>query len=310
MMGLGNQMFQYAAGRALSLHSNVPLKVYTHSYTGYGLRIYELEKYFNIQPALATEADMASFSLAHPVRRIWNRLLPYHKLRALPYEENYFARWAYACFYLFQPPHTRPVYEERHFHFDKNFFKAKPPVFLKGYWMSDKYFSAYKDIIKNDFTIRPEWIQQQQSLAEEIQGWESVGIHVRGTDRKDARNLQLYGEISPCYFENAVRYIQEHRKRNVRLYVFSDDIEKAEKYIPQGFQSTFVSGRLTKDPIEDFYLMTQCKNLVMSNSTFSWWAAFLNHHTMPIIIAPARWYNKANYNYSDIYVNGWIKMNN
>lgn len=309
-MGLGNQMFQYAAGRALSLHLRVPLKVYTHSYTGYALRKYELEKYFDIHPAAATAEDMAKFTLAHPVRRAWNRIFPANKLRGLPYEEKKAARLVYDLFYLVSPPHTRPVYEERFFQYDTNFFKATPPVFLKGYWMSYKYFADYAAIIRNDFTIRPACYEQVKQLGEEIRGCESVGLHIRCTDRKEAKNLKLYGEIPAAYYAKAIRHIQAQGKNNLQVYVFSDDVEKAAGYIPNGFPVTFVSGHFTKDPIEDFYLMTQCNNLVMTNSSFSWWAAYLNNRENAIIVAPARWYNEIHFNYNDIYYPQWARIEN
>lgn len=310
MMGLGNQMFQYAAGRALSLHLQVPLKLYTNSYMGYPLRKYELEEYFDMQPGIATPEDMQAFTLAHPVRRAWNKIFPGKRLKGLPFEERKSARMLYELFYFVSPPHTRNVYEERQAHFDKNFFKTKSPVFLKGYWMSYKYFEKYSGIIKKDFTIRPELVAHLSALQQEMQTRESIGVHVRCTDRKTPENLKLYGEIPATYFEKAIAYIQQKKKQEVHLYVFSDDEEMAKKYIPQHLPVTFVSNHISKDPIEDFYLMTQCKNLVMTNSTFSWWAAYLTKSMEPLIIVPARWYNEAHYNYQDIYYPSWIKMEN
>ncbi len=303
-------MFQYAAGRALSLHLQVPHKLYTHSYFGYPMRKYELEEYFDMRPGIATAEDMQAFTLAHPVRRAWNKIVPANRLKGLPYSERKTARLVYEIFYLVSPPHTRNVYEERQAHFDKNFFKATSPVFLKGYWMSYKYFEKYSEIIKKDFTIRPELVAHLSALQQEMQTRESIGVHVRCTDRKTPENLKLYGEIPATYFEKAIAYIQKKKKKEVHLYVFSDDEVMAKKYIPQHLPATFISNKITKDPIEDFYLMTQCKNLVMTNSTFSWWAAYLTKSAEPLIITPARWYNEAHYNYQDIYCPSWIKVEN
>jgi len=310
MMGLGNQMFQYAAGRALSLHLQVPFKLYTHSYTGYPLRKYELEEYFDMQLEITTTEDMQAFTLAHPVRRAWNKIFPNNRLKGLPYSERKAARLVYEMFYLASPPHTRNVYEERQAHFDKNFFKAASPVFLKGYWMSYKYFEKYSGVIKKDFTIRPGLVAHLSALQQEMQERESIAVHVRCTDRKTPENLKLYGEIPATYFEKGVEYIQQKKGKEVHLYVFSDDEVMAKKYIPQHLPATFISNQITKDPIEDFYLMTQCKNLVMTNSTFSWWAAYLTKSADPLIIVPARWYNEAHYNYQDIYYPSWVKVEN
>src|SRR4030095_5799414 len=101
MMGLGNQMFQYAAGMALSLHLESPLKLHIKSYERYPLRKYELSEFFEIQPAIATDEDLARFVLQHPVRRGWNKLFPKDKIRDLPYCERPFVKSVYEAFYLF-----------------------------------------------------------------------------------------------------------------------------------------------------------------------------------------------------------------
>ncbi len=309
MMGLGNQMFQYAAGRSLALTLNEPLKVDISSYERYTLRKYELEEFFEISPAIATEQYKAIFTFGHPVRRAWNKVFPKKRIRSLPYEENAAARLLYSLFYIFSAPHTRNVYEERQFHFDKNFFKSSHSVYLKGYWMSYKYFEHCEDTIKKDFKVREEKIAHLKSVAAEINNCNSVAVHVRCTDRKMPDTLKMYGEIPASYFKAGIDYIIQQRG-DVHLYIFSDDIEMAKKYIPDGLPFTFVSNRITHNAIEDFYLMTECKNIVMTNSTFSWWAAYLNRHKDSIVIAPERWYNIAPYNYQDVYYPSWIKVRN
>lgn len=308
-MGLGNQMFQYAAARALSLKLNEPLKVDVSSFDGYSLRKYELDKFFKIKPQLATHEDISVFTFGHPVRRVWNKVFPNKRIRSLPYEERQPVRFLYELFYLFSPPHLRNVYEERQFHFDKNFFSARHNVYLKGYWMSYKYFEGYEDVIKKDFALREENISHLGSLASEINNCNSIAVHIRCSDRKVAANLKLYGEIPASYFQSGIEYIRQ-KKGDVHLYVFSDDIEMAKNYVPANLPCTYVSNYITKSAIEDFYLITECKNVVMANSSFSWWAAYLNRHNDKIVIVPERWYNVAPYNYEDVFYPSWIKMKN
>ena len=73
-MGLGNQMFQYAAGLALALEKGVQLKVDTSSYNGYTLRRYELKNFFNIQTEEATQEEIMRYRYDHPVKRVWNKI--------------------------------------------------------------------------------------------------------------------------------------------------------------------------------------------------------------------------------------------
>jgi len=175
--------------------------------------------------------------------------------------------------------------------------------------MSYKYFKDYEDIIKKDFTIKKEVTDRVQYLADEINNCNSVAVHVRCSDRKNAANLRLYGEIPPSYFQSGIEYISQ-KKGAIHLYVFSDDIEMAKNYVPRNVPCTFVSRHFTKSAIEDFYLITQCKSVIMSNSSFSWWAAYLNNQSDKIVIVPKRWYNIAPYDYKDVFYPSWVKIMN
>ena len=91
-MGQGNQMFQYAAGRALSLHLNQPYKVDTSSYKGYKYRRYELSDYFNLNVEEISENDLKIFNFSNPVKKIWNKILP-KKFKLKQSGLGYEAKW-------------------------------------------------------------------------------------------------------------------------------------------------------------------------------------------------------------------------
>lgn len=95
---------------------------------------------------------------------------------------------------------------------------------------------------------------------------------------------------------------------NVVLYIFTDDANKAKKYIPSGYDAVFVSGQITQTALEDFYLMQQAKAIITSNSTFSWWAAYLNVHDDAKVVVPENWYLDAPYDDKDVYCINWIKL--
>ncbi len=143
----------------------------------------------------------------------------------------------------------------------------------------------------------------------EMQSTNSVAIHVRCTDRNQPDTLKMYGEIPASYFAAGVDYLTK-QKVPVHLYVFSDDEAMAKRYIPADLPVTYVSNSITKSAIEDFYLITRCSNVVMTNSTFSWWAAYLNNRPDKIVITPSKWFNESHYNYNDVYYPGWVKMDN
>lgn len=312
MQGLGNQMFQYAAGMALAKHLNTELKINIDSYSNTSLRQYELEKFFNIKTPVVAEQEMQLFTLSHPVRRLWNKFFPKQKIKALPYEEkNQIVRLLYALVYLYRKPHLQRVYEEKQFHYDANFFKAKQPVFLKGYWHSYKYFESIKNEIREVFTVNVALVQHLKDIADEIKNSNSVGLHIRCTDKLSKQHIELHGILDKSYYEKALEVAKKKLETNIiKVYVFTDDVIKAKEYLPNNYSYIMVSNNYTKLAIEDFYLMQQVKCMIIANSTFSWWAAYLNQSKNPLIIAPENWYVTSFYNHKDVYPHTWLKVSN
>ena len=312
-MGLGNQMFQYAAGLALSLEKNVELKLDVFSYNGYKLRKYELDNFFNINNRKATQEEIAKYDYNHPVKRGWNRIFPGRKMRTigLPYEEPFLQRTLLSIHDLLLPSHQRKTYLEPHYHYDRNFFQAKDDVYLNGYWMSWKYFKKYDEVIRNAFSIKRELVSHLDDFVQAIRQVNSVSLHIRRTDYTDPEVVQLKGITPVQYYLDAVQYIQQKRD-DIVIYAFSDDISWAKENLkPGGLKIHFVDHMVSNSAIEDFYLMTQCGDNIITNSTFSWWAAYLNGNENKIVVCPKKWYSKSShYNYKDVYPTSWVTIDN
>lgn len=308
--GLGNQMFQYAAGKALALQKNTELKVDISGYNERSYRQFQISKLFIANPSIISKQELSNINLSHPVRNVLNKFFS-KKIRSLPYEEKNVAKVVYEIGYLFRKPHRQRVYEERSFSFDSNFFNTNTDVYLKGYWMSYKYFKSFEQNIKQDFTIKPELVTHLQNLLQSIHQQDSIALHIRCTDKKSvAKYYELYGELSKEYYTKAVdEIIRTKGITNPQLYVFSDDINEAKQYVSPKYPAIFVSSFITHSPIEDFFLITQCKHVVIANSTFSWWAAYLNVHQNGLKIIPKPWYAGKQYNAKDLYVPGWLSIN-
>jgi hypothetical protein len=310
-MGLGNQMFQYAAALALSVEKKTELKVDVSSYEGYKLRKYELEEYFDIKTPKATAEEIASLRFDNPVKKVWNKLIPSKKIRmlGLPYEEAGLPRTALALYDNVSAPHKRKTYQERQYHFDRNFFNANKDVYLQGYWMSWKYFQKYNHEIRKTFSIRKEYIHHLNAFAENIRSSNSVSVHIRRTDLTDAFVTRLKGVLTVDYYRKVITCLQQ-QYNDLSVYFFSDDIEWVKQNLAlYNCSVTYIDKTITSTAIEDFYLMTQCRNNIIANSTFSWWAAYLNDYPGKIVIAPKKWYSdNTRYNYKDVYPNEWITV--
>ncbi|MEP6847104.1 MAG: alpha-1,2-fucosyltransferase, partial [Panacibacter sp.] len=269
-MGLGNQMFQYAAAKALSLEKSTTLKLDTSTYGGYKLRKYELAECFNINAPLAIPEEIARLNYRHPVKAVWSKLFPSRKMRtlALPYEEPAFRRNLLQLHDFFLPPHKRKTYIEPHYCYDHNFYKASDDVYLQGYWMSWRYFEKYETAIKKEFIVNRSLVAHLDNLVADMQKQNSTSIHIRRTDYTTQEVIALKGQTTIDFYKQAMAYIESDITDPV-YYMFSDDITWVKENFPlQDRKVIYVDNTITNSAIEDFYLMTQCKHNIITNSTF------------------------------------------
>lgn len=277
--GLGNQMFQYAAAKSLSIYHAVPLKLDITALENSKDRKFELS-FFNIKLDFASKEEISSYIRGNFIQKIIRNL---------------------------KKPHISKLYKQAYFHFDKFFYKASSNTYLQGYWQSEKYFCNYKNIIRLDLTIKEKYIIHLKEKAREMQLQNSVAIHIRRGDYNQLKLQEYHGLLEASYYNNAINYLLSLFP-DAKMYFFSDDPIWVKANIQIKSNLEFVSGELTKNNIEDFYLMSQCSHNIIANSSFSWWAAWLNNNPNKIVIAPKKWFNKAKHNTSDLIPNTWILL--
>lgn len=154
---------------------------------------------------------------------------------------------------------------------------------LYGYWVDAKYFSNVEDVLRNIIVIKKtEQIDIKHSdLLKNIKNKNSVAVHVRRTDfLNDKRRMVCNRD----YYNKQI-YNMQNEVDDTILIFFSDDIDWVKSNIPTTAQSIYISNNST---IEDFYLMSQCNNHILSNSTFGWWAAW-KANTGGIVLYPKKW---------------------
>ncbi|MCM0605511.1 MAG: alpha-1,2-fucosyltransferase [Xanthomonadaceae bacterium] len=308
--GLGNQMFQYAAGLALARKLGVSLKVDLCYFDFTPKFVYSLSCF------VGTPKDLNDFATFKEVRsysgvflRFVNSLNWYYKLF-----HKYYYMW----------PKLRPfftignsVYREKQFNFDPQYFEQSTPKLVIGYFQSERYFSEIIPEIRKTFELPLSILNEEnKKLFDSIKSEDSVSIHIRRGDYvSDGAANQLHGVCDLSYFYEAVRLIQ--RKRNgkaLSLYVFSNSPEWAkENWNLDGFKVHFVTGNYSgsydgiRDSI-DLLLMSSCKDHVIANSSFSWWAAWLNNREDKLVVAPQAWFKDTQYNDVDIIPSHWIRL--
>ena len=126
-------------------------------------------------------------------------------------------------------------------------------------------------------------------VSEIEQSQSAVSIHIRRGDYvSDADANNLMGILPMGYYDRAVNYINE-RVKNPSYYIFSDDLEWTKDHLKVDAPLTFVDLENGSRDYIELDIMRKCRHNIIANSSFSWWAAFLNQHPDKIVVAPARW---------------------
>jgi len=270
--GLGNQLFQYATGRNLCIQNNIPfLLLNTHSFINQPLnRHYSL---FNFK-------INGSVIKSNTLKKIFRR---HTKLNSL-------ARF-FGCYQLI---------EENNSQLQQLAGQTNLLTSLNGYWQSPHYFENIRAVLLRELVpvhlpAFPSWIGKENTVA----------VHIR---RTDYLHEPRYGFIGIDYYVNAIRFIKE-KLTNPLFIFFSDDL----KWCKQNFSLTncifFEENTWQQDHLQ-LYVMAQCKHQIIANSSFSWWAAWLNKNQDKIVIRPSVPFKDQSLIYQDHYPIKWIAINN
>lgn len=286
--GLGNQMFQYAAGQALASRLRQPMEIDTRSIyrEGAAHNGFELSRVFMMDPAQATDRSVA-------------RLLGWRSPRLV---QRVLRR-------LSTPRLCNPYVPEPHFHYWPAFEELRASCYLDGYWQSFLYFSSSAAQLRTDFRFRLPLEGENARVAEQIAAApRSVSIHVRRGDYVSSRQTASHhGTAGVEYYRAAVALISASLIQPPQFFVFSDDIAWARASLTLPADTVFVAHNTGTDSHFDMHLMSRCQHSIIANSSFSWWAAWLNRNPDKIVIAPLRWV-LAPYDTATLTPASWIRI--
>lgn len=262
--GLGNQMFVYALYYALKNASKeVCIDDYTH-YQKIGRVDNNLEAIFPLTYLKVNKKD-------------YNRLTDSSMLLHRRVIRKLFGR-------------KEKLYKEKDaLTFDENIF-AQTDCYCIGYWQSQYYFqSVCKELIQQfrfDFEHFPEKALRYKEM---IENTVSVGIHIRHGDYLNPEFAPIYGGIcTTAYYKSAISYIKK-QVSDCTFYLFTDDADFGKEASEQGM--VYVDCTDANHGYIDMALMSLCKHNIIANSSFSWWAAWLNRNPHKVVIAPNKWLN-------------------
>ena len=270
--GLGNQMFQYAFARTLSLRHNTPLKIdlsflkNRNMGPNFVYRNYELD-IFNV-------IEDFDFTFENCIRA----------------EEPFCSK------YLQEIVDSIGVYQ-----IDKD-------IMIDGYWQSVKYFAEFESVIKSDFTFKSlvgdSNDDKIKSMLNDIRMTNSVMLNIR---RTDFLNTDFHGVMGLEYINKSTELL-ESKIDNPKYFIFSDDIEWCKENIK--LNNMVIVNHSYKGDRFSYYLqlMKECKNFIIPNSSFAWWSAWLSDSPNKIVIAPKRWLTDETIDTSDLIPSDWIRI--
>ena len=290
--GLGNQMFQYAFGYAMARELNVKLKLDTRFFTD---EYIERNKHFSKQ-------ELNLFQLPIKYRTEVNRDGSYKGISAL--QNRQISRL------IRIPPRFSIITESglvyiKETRLDYLKYLADNPVnnaYYDGYWQSEEYFKKYKDELKIQFTLDNSRVNEYVNRTG-INCTNSVAVHMRMGDYVNSKKLlRNYNYIiNPVYYIKAMDRIKNEID-SPKFFIFSNNIIKAMELLDDRYDVVFVNSDRYYSDVEEFSIMSRCSNHIISNSTFSWWAAWLSNCNS-INIAPDVFFGN-----KSIVPKSWIKV--
>lgn len=189
---------------------------------------------------------------------------------------------------------------ERHFHFDSSIFELDKNYNydLCGYFQSEKYFKKYEEEIRKQFDFVPSIKKLCLGLKDAMQ--DSIALHIRRGDYLDCPSYHV--NLTLDYYEKALSYFEKDRK----VMVFSDDVKWCKEQEIFKEQRFFIC-HPSSGP-NHLYLMSNCCDFIIANSSFSWWGAYLANRGK--VIAPKQWFGPdlAQHDTKDICPESWIRI--
>ncbi len=275
--GLGNQLFQYAAGRALALRLGVSLGVDTRSFDRHPVYEYYLD------PFAVETVPVGRDALPAGRRTLLDRI----GIRRSRFS----------------------THRERHFQFDPGVLSLPDRTFLTGYFQSERYFLDQVAQIRRELTVRRGPDADNRRVLDEIAAGTAVSLHVRRGDYVTSPDAnRLHGTCDPDYYRRAAGFVAARAGGEPTFFVFTDDPDWAAANLKIGFRLRVISHNGVARNHEDLRLMAACRHHILANSTFSWWGAWLDPAPHKIVVAPRHWFRDPSIDTSTLLPEGWTTL--
>jgi hypothetical protein len=285
--GVGNQMFQYAAGLVLSIKNDTSLKMdinflldkspryYRHTQRDYGMDM------FRISGKIAIKEEISKFTLP----RTGNKYL-FHFKKRFTKEYHVFAEASLLKL--------------------NDFFEIPGNAYLDGYWQKYAFFSDYAEVVNNEYQFSNPISNDSIPIINQIKESNSVCVIFRRGDFVDHPELDI---LDLEYYYQSITIVRNNFP-DAKFFIFSDDITWCKKYfITTQLNVVFVEECHTGKNGENYLqLIASCNHFIIPNSSFAWWGAWLGNSPNKLVIAPKKWYRSQSLKENPILPPEWISL--
>lgn len=291
--GLGNQMFQYAFGKAAALKTGLSV-------------VYDYSAILNDKNPLTTKRNFELEVFTCEVPLVNKKSVP----EILIGKENLIKKVLFKL--AVSLGFIRMIRDPHPFCFDAGIMdRLEDRSYIEGYFQTQQYFAPFEEEIRRCFTFQREMSSNSVKYRNEILGCNAIAIHIRRGDYANNPEItKIYGCCSDSYYKRAIELVTE-RINNPHFFIFSDEPEWVKKQDWfRDYRVTFVEGNSGANSYEDMWLMSLCKHNIIANSSFSWWGAWLNRNKKKLVIAPEKWFADATRNAetTDLIPINWLRI--
>lgn len=274
--GAGNQLFQYAAGRALADHLGCELALDSR-YVGGGHARRDCFEHFSaarFTRDVALPPAKSDGALRYGLWRAFGRNPRFHRESGLGFESV--------------------------------FFDLNPGTYLHGYWQSERYFAPISGQLRDDLVLTTPLDPANADMAARIASTKMpVSVHMR---RGDYLATESYAACPPAYYRQAIERLESDLGQSPSCFIFSNDPDWARDNLDLGQDQIVVDINDEQGGHFDLALMSRCAHHVIANSTFSWWGAWLNPSPTKRVIAPQNWFGTDRLSNPDLIPDDWMRL--
>ncbi len=285
MGGLGNQLFEYAAGRYYAARYGAQLRIAIDPSKDPG------------SPQQRLPFQLSAFRIETPMRRVnaFEQLVCSQNRRVrqvadLVLRLTHAKLWREPSLYQFYP--------------DLPYRELPTTVYLRSYCQAAGYAIGVEARLREEFQLRETPQGKDAETLEAIAASRCpISVHFRGTDYTDLLRL------SPVYYDRAWQRVLEEFE-NAEFFIFTNDRVLAQKNLPQTGKQHYILHNNTNSAYQDLRLMAACRHHIIANSSFSWWGAWMDPRPDKVVMAPKYWRNTPDSYFPDLFPPDWRLIDN